>query len=144
MTKENVINLLQSVLVVVGAFLIGKNLLGNEIDQVLWVGIVGVVLTVVGFVWDIATTKVTIEYFQTGLMTIAQFLGGLLISSGKLSSESANTYYGFLSTLIGILYPILSRKKTTDLATGEIKLVELKGATDETATPNDVVITEKI
>jgi len=49
MTKENLINLIQSLLVVVGGFLIGDNFLGNEINQVLWLGIAGVVMTIVFF-----------------------------------------------------------------------------------------------
>ncbi len=131
MSKENVINLLQSLLVVAGGYLIGDNLLGNEINQVLWMGIVGVAVTLVGFIWDLATTKVAIEYVQTTLMGVAQFVGGLLISIGKLSAENAQTYYGLLSTLVGLIYPIISRKKTAELANGDLNVTELKGANDK-------------
>ncbi len=131
MNKENLINLLQSVLVVLGGYLIGDNLLGNEINQVLWMGIVGIVLTIVGFIWDIATTKVTLEYVQTTLMGITQFVGGLLIAGGKLSLQNAESFYGLVASLVGLIYPLLSRNKTAALANGDLPVSDLKGANDE-------------
>ena len=131
MSKENLINLLQSLLIVVGGYLTGNNIFGNEIDKVLWIGIVGVILTLVGFVWDMLTTKVAIEYFQTTLMGVTQFIGGLLISGGKLSIENAQSIYGLVASLVGLIYPILSRKKTTEVSTGELPVSQLKGANDQ-------------
>lgn len=131
MSKENVINLVQSLLVLVGGFLVGDNLLGNAIDNTLWMGVVGVLLTLIGFVWDIATTKLAIEYVQTTIMGIIQFVGGLLVASGKLSLDNANSYYGLVTSLITVLYPLLSRKKSTEIANGDIPVAQLKGANDK-------------
>lgn len=131
MNKEQWMSIVRTILNVIGAYLVGKNLFGNTIDPVLWQGIAGAVLSLAMTVWGFMDATTSLEGFQSGLMNIVKFVGGVLIAGGKLTLESLETWSGILVVIIPMIYRFLSRKKTAMLATGDIKLDTLKGYNDQ-------------
>ena len=78
--KENILSIIRHILVAVGAYLVGKNLLGNVIDAESWQGWVGAAITAISVVWGVLDKTATIEMVQSGLRSVVTFVGTMLVA----------------------------------------------------------------
>lgn len=122
MNKDLALSLLRSILTVAGSYLLGKNLLGNSIDSTLWQEVVGAVLSLVGTVWGIVQKTATVDAISSGVRSLAIFIGGLLVASGKLSSGALDSWLGLVTTLVMVILSQVSRTKANQISDGTIKV----------------------
>ena len=64
MEKDRISSIIRYVLSAIGAWLLGRQLFGLPVDEALWEGIAGAIMTVVSIVWGFADKTVTLEGFQ--------------------------------------------------------------------------------
>jgi uncharacterized membrane protein YfcA len=126
MTRENFLSLLRNLLTIAGGYLIGKNFLGTTIDDVLWQGLLGLVMAIVGFVMSVKDKQVDEEKIQGIIRHTVSTIGGIFVGTGKLSAESLTLWTGFILSLVPIIQGLISRRKAGRLQTGEIKPHQLK------------------
>ncbi len=120
--KDLWLSLFRTALTAFGSFLFGKNILGASIDSVLWQEIVGIIIAVGSTVWGILDKSATVDGIQSAVRSVAVFIGGLLVASGKLSSGALDSWMGFITTLVTVILSATSRSKAQQLAKGEIKI----------------------
>lgn len=123
MNKQVLLSLLRTVLTAFGAFLIGKNIFGNPVDDVLWQSIVGGILAAISIVWGFVDKSNTLDALQSGLRSIIVVFGGLLVASGKITDKVLESISGIVAAVIPFLYSILSKQKTDQIAEGKLKAV---------------------
>lgn len=138
MNKEVVLSILRSVMTALGSYLVGKNFLGAEIDDVLWQGILGAVMTTVSIIWGIVTKELSIEGLQSGLRSVIMFIGALLVGSGILKEEVVASILAIIATIIPVIYSQVSKQKSKNIANGEIGIADLRGVdvTETAITPS--------
>lgn len=127
MNKEKVFSIIRSVLTIVGAFLVGKSFLGNTIDDNLWLGIGGGIITAISVVWGIVDKTATIEGLQSGIRNVLIFFGALLVGSGIIKDEVLQAILGIVPIVITILYSQLSKAKSKEIAEGKLGVADLSG-----------------
>ena len=125
MNKETVFSLVRAVLTSLGVFLLGKNLLGNKIDQSVIEMLSGSAMALVSLVWSVLSKEAGIEIIQTTLRQVLVGVGGLLVASGKVTGEKLEAVLGLLTALVPFLYSILSRKKTANIVSGKLDTSKL-------------------
>lgn len=126
MNKDTTLSLLRTLMTSFGIFLLGKNLLGSEIDQSIWQMVVGVTMAGVSVIWGVFDKTVDIEMLQSFIRSAIIGFGGLLIARGSLSPEKLESILGIVVSILPLLYSMLSRKKTNQIASGEILIEDLK------------------
>lgn len=126
MNKDTTLSLLRTLMTSFGIFLLGKNLLGSEIDQSIWQMVVGVTMAGVSVIWGVFDKTVDIEMLQSFIRSAIIGFGGLLIARGSLSPEKLESILGIVVSILPLLYSMLSRKKTNQIAAGEILIEDLK------------------
>jgi hypothetical protein len=127
MNKESVFSILRSILTAVGAYLVGKNFLGATIDNELWMGIIGAIVTLGSVIWGIFDKTAGVEQIQSGLRSSIIFFGTLLVGSGVIKDEVLQSVLAVVATLVPILYSEVTKKKNKDIATGKIGIADLSG-----------------
>lgn len=120
MSQQVWLSLLRTVLTAFGAFLIGKNIFGAPVDDVLWQSIVGAILAVVSIIWGFKSKTNTLESLQSGLRSVIVVFGGLFVASGKISSGTLESIAGFVLAALPFVYSILSKNKTAMIASGTL------------------------
>jgi hypothetical protein len=126
MNKETVFTIARTLLTSVGVFLIGKNFLGQAIDQVLWQMLVGIAMSAFSVVWGMYDKTLGLEMLQSFIRSAIIGLGGLLVAKGSLSPEKLESILGIALAVLPLVYSILSKKKSTELAEGYIEPSALK------------------
>ncbi len=121
----NITSIIRNLLTLAGAFLIGRNLFGLEVNEVLWQEIVGGVMVIVGIVMSIMDKTLTEEKFQGALRHIVLLVGGLLVAKGTIKPEQIEVYLGIITALAPLIYGYISRKKNQDIASGKIATSQL-------------------
>lgn len=121
MNKENILVILRALLSAAGAWLIGKNFLGNPVDEVLWQGIVGSPMAIAAFVWTVREKAATVEQWQGIARQTITFFGGLFVATGKLTSETLTAITGFAIAIIPLIQSFMSRKKAEQLKSNHIQ-----------------------
>lgn len=124
--KSKLLSILPSVLTIAGTFLLGKNLFGTAIDESLWQELTGSALALVGIVVSIFDHTATEEMIQAGLRRSIEVVGALLVSSGKASQNTIQLLLSLVATLVPVVYGYFSRKKTRNLARGNLSVEDLK------------------
>lgn len=120
MSQSQLTGLIRAVLTILGTWLFGHNLFGNKIDESLWQEIVGCVLVIVSFVWSAVTKELTLEIFQSSILKVITVVGMLLVTSGKLSDKTLTAVAALATTLLPVLYSILSKSKSQGIVSGDI------------------------
>lgn len=128
MKKDSIFSLLRYILVIVGGWLVGKNFLGNPIDETTSLGIVGGFMSLVGLVWGFVDKTVTLEGFQSSIKGLLSFVGTLFVASGKITSDTLNAILGGAVILLPIVYGVLSKQKTNGILNGTIDPATLKNS----------------
>lgn len=126
MNKEQILSLVRTILSAVGAFFIGKYILGNKVDEPLLELIVGAVMTLASIIWSIVDKTATLEKMESGVRQIIIVIGGLLVSAGKLSAEKLETYVGLAVALTAFIWSTLGKKKTEAISSGKVDVSNLK------------------
>jgi hypothetical protein len=126
MNKETVFTIARTLLTSVGVFLIGKNFLGQAIDQVLWQMLVGIAMSAFSVAWGMYDKTLGLEMLQSFIRSVIIGLGGLLVAKGSLSPEKLESILGIALAVLPLVYSILSKKKSTELAEGYIEPSALK------------------
>jgi hypothetical protein len=126
MNKETIFTIARTLLTSVGVFLIGKNFLGQAIDQVLWQMLVGIAMSAFSVVWGMYDKTLGLEMLQSFIRSVIIGLGGLLVAKGSLSPEKLESILGIALAVLPLVYSILSKKKSTELAEGYIEPSALK------------------
>ncbi len=127
MQKDSILSLVRYALVAIGAYLVGKNFLGSTIDNELWQGIMGALFALGGAVWGWFDKTATLEQIQSGFRSAFSFLGVMLVGSGIIKSEVLESFIGGLPIILSFLYAQTSKAKNKQIATGEVKIADLKG-----------------
>lgn len=125
--KENILSIIRHILVAVGAYLVGKNFLGNAIDAESWQGWVGAAITAISVVWGVIDKTATIEMVQSGLRSVVTFVGTMLVASGKIKGELLTSLLAIISIGVPMLYSQLSIQKSKKVASGTLPVTELRG-----------------
>lgn len=125
MTQEQLFGLLRAILTLAGTYLFGHNIFGNAIDASLWQEIAGGVMVVASFVWSILEKSLTLEIFQSSILKIIMVVGGLLVTSGKLTGAALQAWIAALTALLPIIYSYLSKMKSQQIQSGEIQTKKL-------------------
>lgn len=126
MSRQSIVTMIRALMTAIGFFLMGKNLLGNPVDQVMMEMFSGVTLAGVSVYWGIVDKTVTIEAWQSFIRQLIVGVGGLLIAKGRVSAEMLNDILGAALAIMPVIYSILSRKKSTEISHGWIKTTDLK------------------
>jgi hypothetical protein len=127
MGKDSILSLIRYALVAVGAYLVGKNFLGQEIDDELWQGIMGAAFALGGAVWGWFDKTATLEQIQSGFRSAISFLGMMLVGSGIIKDEVLQSVIGGLPIILSFLYARTSSVKNSQIAKGEVKIADLQG-----------------
>lgn len=138
MNKDKVFSILRIVFSIVGAWLLGKNIGGTVIDPNTLQIIIGIVLGLAGMIWSFFDQTSKIESFQATIMQVFLFGGGILVSSGKISADKLQSWIPIVTMLGALLYPLLSRKKSQDVAEGKIPIEALKGVNEDGAPQKEI------
>lgn len=126
LNKETVLSIIRTALTAIGAYLIGANFFGNPIDEVIWQGIAGTILTAIGVIWGIIDKTASVEMLQSGLRSVITFVGLALVGSGKIKQELLDSLLGIVAILVPVLYSEASKAKTRMLEQGKLTVDELK------------------
>lgn len=126
MNKETIYTIARTLLTSVGVFLIGKNFMGQQIDQVMWQMLVGIAMSAFSVVWGIWDKTLGIEMLQSFIRSAIIGLGGLLVAKGSLTPEKLESILGIALAVLPLVYSIVSKKKSTELANGTIEPNALK------------------
>jgi hypothetical protein len=131
--NSQLISLIKNIITIAAGLLVGKSIWGVPITTETGDLIIGVVVAVATLIWSIKDKTVTIEQWQGAARRIISFVGGILIAKGITTPESIELWFGLANALIALLQGVLTRQKAAQLATGEISVMQLKGATDKRA-----------
>lgn len=126
MNKETIATILRAVLTFVGFFLIGKNVLGKEIDASYMEALSGFVLSSWFILWGVFEKKTNIEQWQSFLRSLIVAVGGILMAKGYATEESMNQLLAGLLAIVPMIYSTLSKEKTKSIAEGKISVDDLK------------------
>lgn len=126
MKKDLWLSIIRTLLTGAGAYLIGKNLFGNTIDQSIWGEVSGVAMVMISSIWGFITKELKIEALEDALKQAFVVLGTLAVMGGKLSTGLYQTILTLLPMLFGILGSSLARMKNNGLANGSISTSSLK------------------
>lgn len=124
--KESLASVFRIALTAIGAYLVGKNLLGQPIDSVLWQEIVGVALALFSTIWGIADKSATIEQIQSAVRSVLIVVGGLLVASGKIKEELLTAIIGIVTILIPAIQSETAKRKVAQIDSGRLPIAKLK------------------
>lgn len=137
--NSNLLAIIRVVLSGFGAFLLGKNLFGATIDEVIWQMIVGVVMIIISLVMTIVNKTSGIEMIEGLVRQLLTALGGLLTGLGIVQEEAYQSISGIIAIVLPYILSLLGKKKSQDVATGELPLKALTGV-KEIAKTEDISV----
>jgi nitric oxide reductase large subunit len=125
MDRITIVAIIKNALALIGSFLIGKELLGTSVDESLWQLIAGAVMVLISFIMSFASNLLTKEKFQDALRVLFVSISGALIAGGWVKPEQVELWAGAVTAIGTLVYEYLSRKKSQDIAKGEIQVNKL-------------------
>lgn len=125
-TKVEWQGIVRTLLSAFGAFLVGRNFFGHQIDESYWQEIVGLILGIISVIWSIYDKTATVESIQGAIRQTITFVGGLLFSAGLVTNQTINAVLGVVAALAPFIQGYLTRVKNNQLETGTIKVEQLK------------------
>lgn len=127
MSKESILSIARIALNAVGSYLVGKSFLGSTIDDNLWVGIAGAIVTATTIVWGIYDKTVTTEMLSSGLRSIVLTFGTLMVGSGLIKNEVLEAALGIISIAIPAALSETAKVENKNVATGKYPIADLSG-----------------
>jgi len=122
----NITSIIRNLLTLIGSFLIGRHIFNQTIDAPMWDVITGSVMALTGVIMSIADKTVTIEKVQGVIRHVVLSIGGIMIAGGIVKPEQIELWLGAITALTPIIYGWLSKKKTQQVASGEVTINQLK------------------
>lgn len=126
MNANNLGSIIRAILAAAAAFVIGHKLFNTDITDQLWPSIVAGVVAIGTLVWGIATKSATIEAWESGVRFLVSGVAGILVSYGIINQAQAIAVIGAVVTLIPIIQSMLSKQKSTLIATNQLQIGALK------------------
>jgi uncharacterized membrane protein len=120
MALQNFLSALRALLILVGSYIVGKNLFGHAVDSSTWQIIVGAAVTVASTIWGIVTKTANVEGVESAVRSVITSIGGLLASAGVISGDNLNAILGLVTALAPFLQSVLSKSKNQQIASGTI------------------------
>ena len=118
--NANVLSLIRTLLTLAGAYLFGKNFLGNPLDAVVWQEIVGIAIGVIVIIWSIIDKTLTNDKWQGVVRHVITFASGILIARGAITAETWQTILAALAGVLPWLQATLSGAKNEAIKSGEL------------------------
>lgn len=125
-TRTEGLAILRTLLSAIGAYVLGVNIFGINVDMSIWQTIVGGVMALAGMYlsWrDKTITEEKIAGFLRQFITVA---GGLGVAYGKIKTEIVVTALAFIPIITAYIKGILDRSKSAKIASGAISVADLK------------------
>ena len=126
MNKETIMSLIRTAFTLIGTYLIGKNFLGNPVDQSVVEIFVGSGMSLISIAWGIITKDLVIDQVQSFIRSAVIGIGGILVASGKIDAGKVESLSGFLLAASTFLYSFLSRKKSQAIKDDKLEVEKLK------------------
>jgi len=120
MALQNALSAIRALLILVGSYVVGKNVFGHAIDSSTWQIIAGSVVTVASTIWGIVTKTANVEGVESAVRSVITSIGGLLASAGVISGDNLNAILGLVTALAPFLQSVLSKSKNQQMASGAI------------------------
>lgn len=127
MSKETVLSIARSLLNAVGSYLIGKSFLGTTVDNNLWLGIAGAIVTAGAIIWGIIDKTVTTEMLSSGLRSIIVTFGTILVGSGIVKNEVLESALAIVSIIFPTALSQAAKVENKNVATGKYPIADLSG-----------------
>lgn len=125
-TKETWLSIIRTVLTAAGAYLIGLNFFGDPIDDTIWQGIAGCIITAVSVIWAIKDKTATQEMIASGLRQVIVFFGNFLVGAGYVKDEVIQGLLQIISILVPITSSAVARAKNRRIDSGDLDVRDLK------------------
>src|ERR1700733_3147506 len=116
MALQNALSAIRALLILVGSYVVGKNVFGHAIDSSTWQIIAGSVVTVASTIWGIVTKTANVEGVESAVRSVITSIGGLLASAGVISGDNLNAILGLVTALAPFLQSVLSKSKNQQMA----------------------------
>lgn len=131
MSKDSILSITRVALNAVGSYLVGMSFLGTTIDNNLWVGIAGALVTAATIVWGIVDKTVTTEMLSSGLRSIVLTFGTILVGSGIIRNEILEGALAIISIAIPAALSETAKVENKNVATGKYPIADLSGVNPE-------------
>ncbi len=113
---EKVLSFVRTLLIAVGAFLIGHHFLGVTVDAAWWDVFVGSILTLVGGIWSWVDKELDTEKKISLVRNAIVFIGGLLVSAGVIGDSLLQQVLGLLAAILPFILGNYLRGKVKNTA----------------------------
>lgn len=113
---QNLGTLARTLLVAIGSYLVGHNVLGIAIDSSNWQIIAGTIMTIGGAGWGIVEKTATIESVESAVRSAIVAGSGVLVAAGKLSENTAIQITGLITAVMPLIQSALSKAKAKQVA----------------------------
>lgn len=112
LSKQTASSLIRAIIMILGAFLINHHIGSTAIDQTWLDAAGGIAISLFSVVWGMFDKSTSLEAFEAAIKQALVFVGGLLVTSGKISIDSLNGYIGILTVILPVVWSYVSKKKT--------------------------------
>lgn len=145
MNKESWLSILRTALKAVGSYVMGMSFLGSTIDNSLWLGIAGAIVTAATIIWGILDKSLKTEMLESGLRSIVLTFGTLLVGSGVIKDEVLQSVLAIISIAIPEGLSEAAKRTNKNVAIGKTPIVDLAGVNPEKIpiTPNTTSVQTK-
>lgn len=124
---DKIWGILRATLMAVSSWFIGKQVLGQTVDENL-IGVIIAALGVIGsFIWSVTSKELNLEMWQGALRNLIIGVGGVFLAFGLLKEETLPTILSLVTVLGPMIYAWLSKKKSKQLQSGKIETDQLNG-----------------
>lgn len=128
MNQENFLSILRFILTSVGSYLVGREILNTQVDDATWQGWAGGIIALASTIWGIVSKTATVEMVQSGLRSVIVVGGGIALANGVINEKTLESIIGIVTIVVTMIYSQVAKKKSKNVATGETKIIDLKGA----------------
>jgi hypothetical protein len=118
---------LRMILSAFGAYWLGKNLFGHNINEALWQEIVGGMMIAISVVMTILDKSSTYEVVEGIIRQAITSIGGVLAGLGIITVEALATWSGIILALLPLLLSLVGKKKSQAIAIGDLGVKDLSG-----------------
>lgn len=146
MSKDQLLSIVRSALVVIGMFIVGHTVAGHTVDSTIWEtigGATGAVMAVLGAVLGIKDKSTGPEQWASLLRSLILGIGGIGVSWGLYTDQKFQAISGLLLSLIPVILSQLNRTTVKQIETGEVK-PEVKPEIKMGAPTGKTIITGKV
>lgn len=127
MNKEKALSILRILLTAAGSYLAGKSFLGTTIDNSVWLGIVGGLVTAASTIWGIWDKTAGPEMIASGLRSVLITFGSMLVGAGIIKDEILQGALQTISIIVPAGLSETNKRTNKNVATGKTRIADLSG-----------------